>query len=176
MRRLLVTFVAAAVLGLGAVHAQDVVVDDDLDFGVTTQYVGGSLGWPGLQLFYQNDSMDITDNSDLRFRLALSPFVGFGFSVGADILFDVAELDDTGEFSLYAGGGPSIGYRSWFAAGGFTFDLTALFGLNYRISPELSAFVEAGGGIGYWSVSGGGVTVGGIAPAIRSGLGVNYHF
>lgn len=165
MRRLLVTFVATAVLGLGAVHAQDVVVDDDLDFGVSTQYVGGSLGFPGLQFFYQNDSIDITADSDLRFRLALPFFGGFGFSAGADALFDLVDLDDTGEFSLYAGGGPSVGIL----LGGFTFNLTGVVGVNYRINPDIGVFVEGGAGVGYRSSVG-------VFPAVRSGLGLNYHF
>lgn len=180
MRKLIATLASLAALGLGGALAQDVDVDIRFD-DATSQYVGGSLGIPGFQVYYHSEEMDfIGENSDVRFRLSVSPFGGFAVLVGADALFELSELDDEGVFNLYAGGGPAIGFAgatiNGTEFGGVLFDVSGLLGVNYRVSEDLSVFAEGGAGFGFWAVSDGTASVGGFMPTFRSGLGVNYHF
>ncbi len=190
MHKLLVVLLSVAVLSLGAAFAQE---DDDVDasdlavsaqagpFG-TTQYAGGSLGFPLLQGYY--GLQDAFLGGDLRFRLALQPLFGFNFVVGADSLHDITTFGDDDEFTLYAGGGPSIGYITGsvntVGYNYFAFDVTGVGGVNYRLDPSISLFGELGLGLGFGF--GGGVvagtqtSVGGLAIPIRLGLGANYHF
>lgn len=180
MHRILISLIAVSTLGLGGALAQDLVVTPEPDFGVTTQYVGGSLGYPGLQAYYHSEDIDFIEDSDIRFRASISPFGGFSFLVGADALFDLTELSDDGNLDLYAGGGPAVGFASGFVTdingnrvsySGFALELSGVIGVNYRLNQDISLFAEGGLGFGFVSAS-----AGGFAPTFRSGLGANYHF
>ena len=188
MHKFLVVLLSIMVLSLGAAFAQQ---DEDIDasdlaisaqagpFG-TTQYAGGSLGLPLLQGYY--GLQDAFLGSDLRFRVGLTPVGGFGFTAGADLLYDFTTFGDDNEFTLYGGGGPSLRYIGGSIANtGYNFfaiDLTGVGGVNYRLDPDISLFGEAGLGLGFGFNEGAiaGQTYGGLFLPIRVALGANYHF
>lgn len=152
MRKILLTMLAALVMSGGAAFAQ-------------TSWAGVSLGWPLLQGYYGVEDA-LSDNLDIRGRLAVQPLGGIGFAVGADALYEAALLDDEGNFLLYVGGGPSIGTL----LGGFGFDLTALAGVEYAFEDtSTTIFGETRLGVGYSSVVG-------VFPAYGAAVGVNFYF
>ena len=157
MRKLAILLVTSVALTLGAASAQSFSAQYD-----TTQYAGGSIGLPITGYYGVSDML--FEDSDVRFRVGVLPFFLSYVNIGADVLFPLATLDDAGDFTLYAGGGPSIGFGF---AGFFYADLTVLAGVDYRINDQISVFGEAGGGIGFGGV---------VLPAYRGALGVLFHF
>ena len=140
------------------------------------QYAGVSFGNPTLQGYYSLGQSPFFEDTDLRLRLALNALFGFGFNIGADVLFDGGPINDEGDLNLYYGFGPGLGY---YGAGGvslITLDATGLGGLKYTLNEDLELFGEAGLGLGFGLVTAnsGVGSAGGIYPAIRLGLGVNF--
>lgn len=197
MRKLLVLLLTLFMVGASATFAQeqqgqdnDVEVEDlavsaEADALGTTSYAGASLGLPLLQGYYGLENGFA--GGDLRFRLALQPFFGFGISGGADLLFDLSRFGDDNEFTLYAGGGPSLNYfgRNFGDAdlgySLFGFDVTGVGGVNYRLDPGISLFAETGIGFGFGLVTGSDDLIpdgeiGGLYVPIRFALGANFHF
>lgn len=199
MRKLLVLFLTLLVIGAGTAFAQeqqgqdtdvevgDLAVAAEADALGTTSYAGGSLGLPLLQGYYGLENGFA--GGDLRFRLALQPFFGFGVTGGADLLFDLDRFGDDNEFTLYAGGGPSLNYfsRGYDVAGfdtSYSFlgiDVTGVGGINYRLDPGISLFAETGIGFGIGFITSRGdvpdnASIGGLYVPIRLALGVNFHF
>lgn len=152
MRKLLLTIFAIALFGGGAAFAQ-------------AQWAGVSLGWPAIQAYYGQENV-LGDDLDLRGRVAVSPFFGLGFAVGADVLVDVEQFGDANEFDLYVGGGPSVGV----AGGAFFGDISALGGVEYNAQPDLGIFGEFRLGVGF------GGAVGTVFPTYGAALGVNFRF
>ena len=198
MRKLLVVFLTLFIIGAGAafgqeqqgqdddVEVEDLAISAEADALGTTSYAGGSLGLPLLQGYYGLENGFA--GADLRFRLALQPFFGFGISGGADLLFDLNRFGDDNEFTLYAGGGPSLNYFSrGFGPNDlgyslFGFDLTGVGGVNYRLDPGISLFGEVGLGFGLAFVTSSNNLIpdnsgiGGLYVPIRLALGANFHF
>ena len=197
MRKLLVLLLTLFMVGAGTTFAQeqqgqdndveieDLAVSAEADALGTTSYAGASLGLPLLQGYYGLENGFA--GGDLRFRLALQPFFGFGISGGADLLFDLSRFGDDNEFTLYAGGGPSLNYFSrGFGANDlgyslFGIDVTGVGGLNYRLDPGISLFAETGIGFGFGLVTGSDDLIpdgeiGGLYVPIRLALGANFHF
>ncbi len=164
MRKFAILLVTAVALTLGTASAQSFSAQYD-----TTQYAGGAIGLPITGYYGVSDLL--FEGSDLRFRVGFMPFWLSSVTVGADILFPLATLDDAGDFNLYAGGGPSLGFGLGIF-GGFYGDLTGVVGVDYRINDQLSVFGEGGVGVAFRSAAG----VGGVGVAPRGALGVLFHF
>lgn len=174
MHKLLIAVLSVFALGLGMSFAQtdadvteegvtvEIEAQEGVDFD-TSSYVGASFGYP--LAFYYGLEDGFREGADLRFR-ASTFFVDF--SIGADVLFDISQLEDN--IQLYGGGG--INLSSLFLGGGsFGVGLTGVLGGEYRFNRELGIFAELGGGVNIYP---GGVLP--IVPIPRGALGVNYHF
>lgn len=162
MRKVLASLVAMMLLA-GVAFAQETVVVVDEAGG---QYAGVSVGYPQYLTGYYGLEDMVAPGADLRFRVGTT---FFSFGAGADVLFDVVQVEDQ-PITLYAGGG--LGADLIFV-GGFDINVTGVFGGKYAINPDMSVFTEAGLGIGYYSFGG---IVSGIGPAFRGALGVNFAF
>lgn len=136
----------------------DIVIEanPDVDYE-TDNYVGVTLGYP-FAFNYGFEEL-LGDGTDLRLQ-ATSYF--YNFTIGADVLFDLAQLEDV--IQIYGGGGVAVG--STFV-GGFNATVSGLVGGEYRFNEQLGVFLEAGAGFS-------------VIPAPvfspRGGIGVNYHF
>lgn len=168
MRKLLILFILCAAFMMGSGLAQG-------------RYAGVSIGTPTLQGYYGLGEGVFIDNADTRIRLALGAFGGFGFEVGADLLFDGGVLDDEGLFTWYYGFGPGLGFYNT-TIGGFDYsalriNATGLGGVEYAINENFSAFGEVGAGLGIRI--GTGDFVGVNAPSllylpVRVGIGAKF--
>ena len=151
MRKLLMTIFAVALFGGGAAFAQ-------------AQWAGVSIGYPSVQAYYGQENV-LGDNLDLRGRVAISPFAGLGFGVGADVLTDIEQFGDANEFDLYVGGGPSLGV----VPGSFYVDVSGLAGVEYNVDAQIGVFGELRVGVGFAGSFG-------VFPAYGGALGVNFRF
>lgn len=170
MHKLLVAVLSVFVLGLGVSFAQTdadvteegVTVEIEAQEGVefdTTQFAGASLPFP-LGVHYGLEDVDLFGtNPDLRFRFSGNVLTA-GVSLGADALFDIAQLEDN--IQLYGGPGLDLGTVFPLLP---SIGVSGILGGEYRFNRELGFFAELGTGISFPFV---------FAP--RGALGINYHF
>ncbi len=158
MRKILIALFAVAMIGGGSALAQDM--------GMGTHYwVGLSGGYPGAEAHF--GVRDVAPNLSVRGNLGFGYF-GYGFTVGADVLYALPV--DTGDvpIEVYAGGGPTaaFGYN-----GGLAFGVNVFGGVEYRLGDvgfePGGVFFEAGPGI-YFTPN--------FFAGFIGRLGFNYHF
>lgn len=126
-------------------------------------WAGVHAGFPGAGVHF--GVSDLAPNLDFRANVGYS-YAGFsGFSIGADVLYNL-DLDVAEDFQVYAGGGLNVA----FAAGGAGISLHALIGGEFDLASSGlnngGIFIEVGPALN-------------LSPTQFSGiarLGFNYHF
>lgn len=152
MRKLLVSLIAVAALGTGAAFAQG------------GYWAGVSVGYPGASLHFGVDN--IAPGFAVRLNAGYN-YVGAGFALGVDGLYDLpVDMGDT-PIDVYAGAGLGIG------VGGGPLQLAAnvIVGGEFSLAgsglPEGGVFLEVGPSLR-------------LLPSFQFGvlgrLGFNYHF
>lgn len=150
MRKLLVSLITVVALGAGLASAQG------------AYWAGVSAGYPGASLHFGIE--DIAPDFSVRINAGYN-YIGTGFALGVDGLYDLpVDLGDT-PIDVYAGAGVGLGIGSSFdiainVFGGGEFNLASA-GL-----PEGGIFLEVGPSLG-------------LSPfkfGVIGRLGFNYHF
>ncbi|MFA5550785.1 MAG: hypothetical protein WDA03_04130 [Trueperaceae bacterium] len=151
MRKFLIALIAVVTLGAGTAFAQ------------SGYWAGFSVGYPGAALHFGLE--DVTPNLSVRVNAGYN-YIGSGFSVGVDGLYDLAVDTGTTPIDVYVGGGLGLGIGS-----GFDLAVNAFVGGEFRLVdaglPQGGVFLEVGPSFQ-------------VIPAFRFGvigrLGFNYHF
>lgn len=159
MRKLLIALTLIATFALAQAQSNMMTTMD-----VKQPYLGVAFGSPFA--FYYGLGHPVLAGDDFRIHASSN----FNYIVlGADVIFDIATLDDEGRANFYAGGGPSLGVTfdknktAYFAV-----NLNAFGGLDYRLNEEFSVYAE--GGFAFTVVSG----FNNIGSSAR--LGLKYYF
>lgn len=132
MRKLLAALFAALLLGTGLGLAQTsdtetaatITIDD---VNTTPYWAGVSFGYPGVYGHFGIENA-LGEGADIRANVGFS-YLGGGFSLGADALFNIGVNNVDAPINFYAGGGPVISAGAAFAAG-----VQGIAGLEYRLS------------------------------------------
>ncbi len=151
MRKFLVSLIAVAALGAGTAFAQG------------GYWAGFSVGYPGAALHFGIDN--ISPGLAARINAGYN-YIATGFSLGADVLYDLAVDTGTAPIDVYVGGGVGLGIGA-----GVDIGVNAFAGGEFSLAqsglPEGGVFLEAGPAISF-------------SPTFRLGiagrLGFNYHF
>lgn len=152
MRKLIISLLAVAAFGTGAVFAQ------------TGTWAGVSAGWPGASLHFGIEN--VATNLDVRANLGYTYIGTGGFSFGVDALYNLNLDTGVAPLNTYVGGGFGLGFGAGLSAG---FGLLA--GAEYRLVdaglPEGGVFFEVGPTF---------AVTPGFAFGFAGRLGFNYHF
>ena len=151
MRKFLIALIAVVTLGAGTAFAQ------------RGYWAGFSVGYPGAALHFGLE--DVTPNLSVRVNAGYN-YIGSGFAIGVDGLYDLAVDTGTTPIDVYVGGGLGLGIGS-----GFDLAVNAFVGGEFRLVdaglPQGGVFLEVGPSFR-------------VIPGFRFGvigrLGFNYHF
>jgi hypothetical protein len=149
--------------------------------GRANTYAGLSFGLPTISAYlgFQDDIA----GGDLRIRVGANFYEEFGLDIGADLLFDIAEL--ASNIDVYVGVGPEISFFEEEGISFFGLGALGLVGLEYNLSQQLSVFAEAGGSARYGFATEGvtelndseiGDASDGFYSRFRATLGVLFYF
>lgn len=151
MRKFLIALIAVVTLGAGTAFAQ------------SGYWAGFSVGYPGAALHFGLE--DVTPNLNVRVNAGYN-YIGTGFSLGLDALYDLAVDTGSTPIDVYVGGGVGLGIGA-----GFDLAVNAFVGAEYRLADlglsQGGVFLEVGPSFR-------------VLPAFNFGvigrLGFNYHF
>ena len=150
MRKFLIALIAVVTLGAGTAFAQ------------SGYWAGFSVGYPGAALHFGIE--DVTPNLSIRVNAGYN-YIGSGFALGADALYDLPVDMGTTPIDVYVGGGVGLGIGS-----GIDVAINAFIGGEFRLVdaglPQGGVFLEAGPSFALTPFNFG----------IIGRLGFNYHF
>lgn len=195
MRKFLIALFAVATLGAGTAFAQSgywAGLSTGFPFGVSLHFGMEDLLSPGIDVRFNvkgstfGGAVQTATSTVLPAQTSpTATYSGFVFSVGADVLYNL-DLATDPNLNAYVGGGLDLGFASGSTTpgdtgiGGFVYDVHALGGAEYLITPEWGVFGEGQIGFGSKAVAVNrngtvaGETQSGLTFAIR--IGGNYHF
>lgn len=150
MRKFLVALIAVAALGAGSAFAQG------------GYWAGFSVGYPGAALHFGIE--DISPDLSLRINAGYN-YIGSGFALGVDALYDLPVDMGTAPIDVYAGGGVGLGIGT-----GVDVAVNAIIGGEFGLAdaglPQGGVFMEVGPSFS-------------LSPfhfGVVGRLGFNYHF
>ncbi len=150
MRKFLVALIAVATLGAGTAFAQ------------SGYWAGFSVGYPGATLHFGIE--DISPDLSLRVNAGYN-YIGSGFALGFDALYDLPIDMGTAPIDVYAGGGIGLGVGA-----GVDIAVNAVIGGEFSLVdaglPQGGVFMEVGPSISLTP----------FAFGVVGRLGFNYHF
>src|SRR5690554_449704 len=150
MRKFLIALIAVVTLGAGTAFAQ------------SGYWAGFSVGYPGAALHFGIE--DVTPNLGVRVNAGYN-YIGSGFALGLDALYDLDVDTGTTPIDVYVGGGLGLGIGS-----GIDVAINAFVGGEFRLVdaglPQGGIFLEAGPSF----------SLSPFAFGIIGRLGFNYHF
>ncbi len=150
MRKFLIALIAVVTLGAGTAFAQ------------SGYWAGFSVGYPGAALHFGIE--DVTPNLGVRVNAGYN-YIGSGFALGFDALYDLDVDTGTTPIDVYVGGGLGLGIGA-----GIDVAINAFVGGEFRLVdaglPQGGIFLEAGPSF----------SLSPFAFGIIGRLGFNYHF
>ncbi len=150
MRKFLIALIAVATLGAGTAFAQ------------SGYWAGFSVGYPGAALHFGLD--DVTPNLSVRLNAGYN-YIGSGFSLGLDALYDLAIDTGSAPIDVYVGGGVGLGIGA-----GIDVAINAFIGGEFRLHDvgfsQGGVFLEVGPSF----------SLSPFAFGVIGRLGFNYHF
>jgi len=150
MRKFLIALIAVVTLGAGTAFAQ------------SGYWAGFSVGYPGAALHFGIE--DVTPNLGVRVNAGYN-YIGSGFALGLDALYDLDVDTGTTPIDVYVGGGLGLGIGA-----GIDVAINAFVGGEFRLVdaglPQGGIFLEAGPSF----------SLSPFAFGIIGRLGFNYHF
>lgn len=150
MRKFLIALIAVVTLGAGTAFAQ------------SSYWAGFSVGYPGAALHF--GISDVSPDLSVRINAGYN-YIGSGFALGVDALYDLPIDMGTAPIGVYAGGGLGLGIGSSVDVA-FNAFIGGEFSLADAGLPQGGVFLEVGPSI----------SLSPFAFGVLGRLGFNYHF